>query len=58
MTIKEFPKLIVLLFVQALTIPRKIRLAIEKPAGENQVAPIKIQVAPPPPLFCENYCKQ
>ena len=34
---------------QALTTPRKIRLPIGQPAGKNQVAPIKNQVAPPLP---------
>ena len=32
--------------MQALTTPRKIGLPIGQPAGKNQVAPIKNQVAP------------
>ena len=43
------------IYMQALTTPRKTKLPIGQPAGKNQVAPIKSQVAPP---FAEPYCKQ
>ena len=36
------------IYIQALTTSRIFRLPIRQPAGKNQVAPIKIQVAP----FC------